>query len=244
MSGARERLRVRCRGAVQGVGFRPFVYCLAIELALGGWVRNGPDGVQIEIEGDPAAARAFLDRLKAELPPLARLDELVVESVIAHGETGFAVIETEQGPRESARVPPDARLCAACAAEMADPADRRHRYPFTVCTHCGPRFSLVRALPYDREQTSMACFPLCPECEHEYRDPADRRFHTEPVCCPACGPQLWLEDHDGNRVAERDGALAGARAALEGGQVVALKGVGGFQLACRADDEAVVLRLR
>jgi len=244
VSQARERLRVRCRGAVQGVGFRPFVFRLATDLRLGGWVRNGPDGVVIEVEGAPTDVRAFTERLPAELPPLARLEDVAAEALIATGEAEFRVAETEEGQRRRALVPPDSRLCADCAGEMADPADLRHRYPFTVCTNCGPRFSLVRSLPYDRAETAMACFPLCPECEREYGDPADRRFHTEPVCCPACGPQVWLEDGSGARLAERDQAFALAREELERGAVLAVKGLGGFQLACRADDEAAVLRLR
>ena len=238
------RLRVRCRGAVQGVGFRPTVHRIATELKLAGEVRNDPEGATAEVEGDTVVARAFVERLKAELPPLARLDSIDVDEVEITGETGFRVTETEQGRRAGALVPPDAALCDDCRREMNDPADRRHAYPFTTCTNCGPRFSLTRSLPYDRVATSMACFELCPDCRREYTDPADRRFHAEPVCCPACGPKLWIQDADGGNRIDGPAAVAAARADLEGGRILAIKGLGGFQLACRADDESVVETLR
>ena len=187
------RLRIVCRGVVQGVGFRPAVHRLASSLALGGFVRNGPEGVVIEVEGAEAGVRAFVDRLPRSLPPLARIDEMETAEVAASGQAGFAVLASEEGKRARALVPPDTALCSDCRAEMEDPGDRRHHYAFTTCTNCGPRFTLVGSLPYDRERTSMACFPLCQACRREYEDPADRRFHAEPVCCPECGPRLWLE---------------------------------------------------
>ncbi len=244
MTGPPVRLEVRCRGAVQGVGFRPTVHRIATELGLAGEVLNDPDGATAEVEGPAATAAAFVERLRAELPPLARLDEITVTEIESRGDSGFRVADTEQGRRAGALVPPDAALCADCRTEMGDPADRRHRYPFTTCTNCGPRFSLTRSLPYDRDTTSMACFPLCPDCDREYRDTSDRRFHAEPICCPVCGPRLWIQDADGADRAEGPEAMARARRDLLAGRVVAVKGLGGFQLACRADDDDTVSRLR
>ena len=248
------RLRLVCRGVVQGVGFRPTVHRLASALRLGGFVRNDPEGVVIEVEGAPAQVQEFQRALPVSLPPLASLTDVTVCELAPRGEAGFVVLASQSGLRRRALVPPDAALCAECRNEMADPTDRRYRYPFTTCTNCGPRFTLVRALPYDRERTSMACFPLCPRCDAEYRDPADRRFHAEPVCCPACGPRLWLlldspekmlHSRTGDdAVATGSAALQKARDVLLAGLVVAVKGFGGFQLACRADDETVVARLR
>lgn len=247
----RARFRLVCRGVVQGVGFRPTVHRLATSLGLAGWVRNSPDGVVIEVEGEATAAAGFGRALAAALPPLARLDELTQEQVATEGGEGFQVLTSERGVRRRALVPPDTALCADCRADMANPADRRFRYPFTTCTNCGPRFTLVRSLPYDRERTSMACFPLCPACRKEYENPADRRFHAEPVCCPVCGPRLWLvrlavgaDTTCGPPWPQGGKAVAVARQALAQGEIVALKGVGGFQLACLAGDEATVARLR
>ncbi len=238
------RLRVRCRGAVQGVGFRPTVHRIATELELGGEVRNDPDGATAEVEGPASTATLFVERLQAELPPLARLDEIEVEEIEPLGETGFRVTETLQGKRAGAMVPADAALCDDCRREMNDPSDRRHRYPFTTCTNCGPRFSLTRSLPYDRDTTSMACFPLCDRCDAEYTDPADRRFHAEPVCCPVCGPKLWFQTADGSIRIEGQEAIRRAQSDLRAGRILAVKGLGGFQLACRADEDASVRLLR
>ncbi len=238
------RLRVRCRGAVQGVGFRPTVHRIATELGLVGEVRNDPEGATAEVEGPTSVAEAFVRRLQRELPPLARLDAIDVDKIECRGESGFSVTETEQGRRSGALVPPDAALCGDCRREMNDPDDRRHHYPFTTCTNCGPRFSLTASLPYDRVTTSMACFPLCPDCDAEYTDPSDRRFHAEPVCCPACGPKLWIQDADGGNRREGADAITSAQTDLAAGQVVAIKGLGGFQLACRADDDQAVRLLR
>jgi hydrogenase maturation protein HypF len=242
--GGRRRVRLVCRGVVQGVGFRPAVHRLASSLGLGGFVRNAPEGVVIEVEGSSARVQDFADHLPASLPPLARIDELETLEVSPSGESSFAVLASQEGRRRRALVPPDSALCTDCRAEMEDEADRRHRYPFTTCTNCGPRFTVVRSLPYDRERTSMACFPLCPDCQREYEDLGDRRFHAEPVCCPACGPRLWMQDRRGALLARGVEALAAARDALERGEIVAVKGFGGFQLACRSDDEGAVARLR
>ena len=242
--GDRQRLRLVCRGAVQGVGFRPFVFRLARELRLAGFVRNGPEGVTIEVEGAADEVAAFARRLPAELPPLARLDGLEREPVPPRGEREFIVATSREGDREGALVPPDAALCPDCRGEMEDPGDRRYHYPFTGCASCGPRFTLVREFPWDRARTSMACFPLCEDCHREYDDPADRRFHTEPLCCPACGPRLWLADRDGRELARDDDALEEAACLVTGGGILAVKGLGGFQLACRADRVGPVAELR
>ncbi len=238
------RIRLHCVGAVQGVGFRPTVYRVATSLGLSGWVANDACGAVLEVEGPDEVVAGFERALRDQLPPLARLDGLSSEAVPVTGETGFVVRASEPGPRAGALVPPDAALCADCRREMEEPSDRRHDYPFTTCTNCGPRFSLVHRLPYDRHQTSMACFPLCPACAAEYGDPGDRRFHAEPVCCPDCGPRLWLATSDGRTLAEGAAAIAAARNLLRDGHVLAVKGLGGFQLACRADCSEPVTVLR
>jgi len=236
--------RLRCRGAVQGVGFRPAVYRLAVSLKLDGAVHNDADGATIELEGRADRVSAFLERLAAELPPLASLDEIEIEPLEPVGARGFRVALSKSTPRRHARIPPDAILCEDCRREQGDPADRRHRHPFISCTHCGPRFSMSRGLPYDRERTAMDRFPLCPQCAREYADPADRRFHAESTCCHVCGPRLWLADADGRVIARGAQGLAGCREALAAGGIVAVKGLGGFQLACRADRAEPVARLR
>jgi hydrogenase maturation protein HypF len=240
---AEIRLRLRFRGTVQGVGFRPTVHRVATTLKLSGWVVNDPLGATAEIEGPVELVERFVDHLEAELPPLARLDETEREQVEPLGEHGFEVRTSTLGRREGALVPPDSALCIDCRQDMDSAGDRRYRYPFTTCTNCGPRFTIVRSLPYDRERTSMACFPLCPDCQAEYDDPLDRRFHAEPVACPACGPRVWLVDGEGREVATDDPIARACRELLDG-RIVAVKALGGFQLACRADDGAAVERLR
>jgi hydrogenase maturation protein HypF len=220
------------------------VHRLASSLGLGGFVRNAPEGVVIEVEGPDADVRAFAERFPGSLPPLAHIDEMETAAVAPVGESTFSVQASEKGRRRHALVPPDSAICPDCRADMEDPGNRRHHYPFTTCTNCGPRFTLVHALPYDRERTSMACFPLCPSCRREYEDPGDRRFHAEPVCCPECGPRLWLEGPGTGHRAHGTEAIREAQRALERGEIVAVKGFGGFQLACRADDEGAVTRLR
>lgn len=241
------RTRLVCRGTVQGVGFRPVVHRLATELGLAGFVANDADGATIELEGASDVVREFVARLAGALSTsarLARLTELVEVPLTPTGATDFVVASSRTGPRRRALVPPDAKLCDACRAELDDPRDRRSRYAFTTCTHCGARFTLTRALPYDRERTSMAPFPLCAACAAEYANPRDRRFHAEPVCCPRCGPTLALETVHGERLAQDEHALVLARNALGSGEIVALQGLGGFQLAARADDAATLARLR
>jgi hydrogenase maturation protein HypF len=239
-----RRERLTLRGAVQGVGFRPFVYREACALRLAGWVANTPNGVTLEIEGTRRDVAAFKHRLRTRLPPNASVSELASEALTARGERGFAIRDSVLAGRRTARILPDLATCDDCLRELFDPADRRHRYPFINCTQCGPRFSIVEDLPYDRARTTMRRFAMCPACRAEYENPEDRRFHAEPNACPACGPQLALWDGDGRAMAAREAALTGALAALRRGGIVAVKGLGGFHLMVDARAEAAVQRLR
>jgi len=225
-----RRLRVHVTGVVQGVGFRPFAYGLARRHELGGFVLNDGAGVVIEAEGPPERLDAFVRALRDQAPPLARVDAVTAETVAARGERGFAIVASTAAAR-SALIPPDVATCDACLRELFDPADRRYRYPFVNCTQCGPRFTIVRRVPYDRPLTTMAGFPLCADCRREYEDPLDRRYHAEPVCCPTCGPRLSLP-------------LEEAVGLLLEGRILAVKGLGGYHLACDAADEEAVARLR
>jgi hydrogenase maturation protein HypF len=237
------RLHIRVRGQVQGVGFRPFVYRLARELALAGWVRNDAQGVEVEVQGSREAVHQFLARLRSDAPALARVAAVQAQQVPPREEsTAFAIAESRGGPVATA-VTPDAAICADCLAELFDPRNRRYRYPFINCTQCGPRYTITRALPYDRPQTSMAEFEQCPACQAEYDDPASRRFHAQPNACPACGPRVWLTDSAGDP--ERsDDVPADMVARLKRGEVLAVKGLGGFHLACDARSYKAVARLR
>ncbi|WP_235998658.1 carbamoyltransferase HypF [Qaidamihabitans albus] len=234
----RVRMEVRVDGVVQGVGFRPFVHALARELALTGHVGNDSAGVFIEAEGPPEATARFLDALKTDAPPLAVVDRLDVREVPATGADGFEIVPSPPGGTARTLVSADSATCADCLRELADPADRRYRYPFVNCTNCGPRFTIVRGVPYDRPRTTMSGFPMCAECAREYADPADRRFHAQPVCCPACGPGLRLGDARG------DGALREAVRLLGAGGVVAIKGLGGYHLAVDATSDSAAETLR
>jgi hydrogenase maturation protein HypF len=238
------RQRLTVGGAVQGVGFRPFVYRLARELGLVGQVLNSPQGVVIEIEGPAALCSIFVQRLSAEAPPLAVVDSVDAVTVAPVGDADFVIVPSAPGGKRTALVLPDTATCADCAAEVFDSADRRYRYPFTNCTNCGPRFSIIRDLPYDRPLTSMAEFKMCPACQAEYENPLDRRFHAQPNACPECGPQLAWWRADGVRLAEREAALKSAVAALRAGQVVAVKGLGGFHLMVDAVNAVAVAKLR
>ncbi|MGW6685467.1 carbamoyltransferase HypF [Streptomyces sp. NPDC054961] len=245
---ALQRRRVTVRGVVQGVGFRPYVYTRATGLGLAGHVTNTAEGVVAEVEGAASAVAEFCDRLAADAPPLAVVDTVDHDEVPAVGGAGFTIVASRtEGPARTL-ISPDVATCADCLAELADPADRRHRHPFITCTHCGPRFTIVTALPYDRPNTTMAGFPLCPDCAREYTDPGDRRFHAQPVACPACGPRLRLliGTGTGTAVREADGAdpVAGARRLLGAGAILAVKGIGGYHLACDASDAGAVRELR
>ena len=239
-----ERLKVTVRGAVQGVGFRPFVYRLASELKLTGWVSNSSQGVFVELEGPRAALDEFVIRLRKEKPPRAVIQSFESSFLDTVGYGGFEIKESETGGDKSALILPDIATCVDCLREIFDSTNRRFRYPFTNCTNCGPRFSIIEALPYDRAQTSMRKFVMCPECDHEYHDPLDRRFHAQPNACPMCGPQLQLWDENGATISQRDTALRSAADAIRAGKIVAIKGVGGFQLIVDARKEDAVIRLR
>ena len=238
---ASEAVRLLVTGVVQGVGFRPFVHKLAASLKLGGWVRNRGLGVEIHIEGGrPAAASAFLKRLRAELPPLAIIEDVTVRRVRAEGAAGFRIRPSAGGER-FVFISPDIAACDACLSEVMTPGDRRHLYPFANCTDCGPRYTIVRSLPYDRPATTMAGFPLCADCRREYEDPGDRRYHAQPIACPVCGPRVRLT---GPKGAPRAGGVDEAAALLKRGRIVAVKGLGGFHLMCDALNAAAVGRLR
>jgi hydrogenase maturation protein HypF len=226
-----ERRRFRVTGVVQGVGFRPWVHGVAGRHGLAGFVRNDAGGVVIEAEGEPAALDALVLALRTDAPPLARVEHVQSEPLPSTGEAGFSIAPSDRTGAVATLVPADAATCDACLRELFDPGDRRYRYPFITCTHCGPRFTIVRQVPYDRPSTTMAGFPMCSACRREYEDPFDRRFHAEPIACPDCGPQLSMP-------------LGDALQLLRNGGIVAVKGLGGFHLACDAADEDAVARLR
>jgi hydrogenase maturation protein HypF len=231
------RVRVRVSGTVQGVGFRPHVYRLATEVGLGGWVLNDERGVLLEVEGSQQEIEDFIARLRTEAPPLARVESVAAEPVSPRREHGFQILASARTAEAAAPVTPDSATCDACLAELFDPGNRRYRYPFINCTNCGPRFTIVRGVPYDRPLTTMAGFEMCEPCRAEYEDPGDRRFHAQPNACPECGPALRLAGSEGD-------PLEQTVRALNGGLIVAVKGVGGFHLACRADNERAVATLR
>ncbi len=237
------RRGARVCGVVQGVGFRPFVYRLATEEGLAGSIGNDTDGVTIEIEGPAARVEAFFFRLRVETPPLARIDSVDVRELAAIGETGFRIVSSQVLGRVSTGIPADAATCPDCLRELLDPADRRFRYPFLNCTNCGPRFTITRRIPYDRPQTSMAGFPMCAACQREYDDPANRRFHAQPNACWECGPRVWLARADGVEI-DADGPVAATIERLLAGEIIAIKGIGGFHLGVDATNEAAVMRLR
>jgi hydrogenase maturation protein HypF len=239
----REVLEVR--GVVQGVGFRPFVYRLATEEALAGFIGNDTGGVTIEIEGPAERVRAFRRRLTAEAPPLARIDSVTAREVSPRQEKEFRIVASQSRGQVSTGIPADAATCADCLRELLDPNDRRYRYPFLNCTNCGPRYTITRRIPYDRPQTSMAKFKMCAECQAEYDDPMSRRFHAQPNACPVCGPRVWaLLAADEMEIASGDGAVKETIDRLMAGEIVAIKGIGGFHLSVDATNEAAVMRLR
>ncbi len=230
-------------GVVQGVGFRPFVYRLALEEGLAGSIGNDSGGVTIEIEGPAERVEAFRRRLEAEAPPLSRIDSVAVRETPATGEAGFRIVASEASGHVSTGIPADAATCADCLRELLDRNDRRFRYPFLNCTNCGPRYTITRRIPYDRPQTSMARFTMCAACQAEYDDPTNRRFHAQPNACPVCGPRVWLVAPDGVDIPSDDPVTA-AIDRLIAGEILAIKGIGGFHLAVDATNEFAVMRLR
>jgi hydrogenase maturation protein HypF len=239
-------VRIHITGVVQGVGFRPFVYGLAARLNLRGWVRNTSAGVDIEVDGDKSTLDDFLKRLRDEAPPLSRIDELTASFQPPNGFRSFDIVHSEAIPSAFQPISPDVSICPDCLRELFDPSDRRYRYPFINCTNCGPRFTIIQDIPYDRPKTTMSGFSLCPDCEREYKDPLDRRFHAQPVACPVCGPQVWLEmkDERGKKKKDGDEAIAEVQELLAEGKIVAIKGLGGFHLACDATNAQSVTELR
>ncbi|MCS6995138.1 MAG: carbamoyltransferase HypF [Anaerolineales bacterium] len=246
-----QGLSIHITGIVQGVGFRPFVYNLARRHQLTGWVRNTSAGVDIEVDGETTRLQAFLAHLRTELPPLARIDSFHVAERPAAGFEQFEILHSESQVGAFQPISPDVAVCPDCLREMNDPADRRYRYPFINCTNCGPRFTIIQDIPYDRPKTTMAAFEMCAECRAEYEDPANRRFHAQPVACPRCGPKIWLEEFplraNGKRtvlINVGEDGLQRARRLLAEGKILAIKGLGGFHLACDATNPAAVAELR
>ncbi|MBN1573674.1 MAG: carbamoyltransferase HypF [Deltaproteobacteria bacterium] len=240
-----KRIRVNVTGIVQGVGFRPFVYNLASGLGLGGFVLNDSKGVTVEVEGDDAAISAFLNRFETEPPPLTKIESVRTDTLtptgIKNGE--FVIVESKNTGVRSVLISPDIATCADCLKEMNDPEDRRYRYPFINCTNCGPRYTIIKDIPYDRARTTMATFEMCPECRREYEDPKNRRFHAEPTCCPVCGPKVELLNRNGNKII-CENPIDHAVQLLSEGKILAVKGLGGFHLACDAENDEAVVKLR
>ena len=234
------RLRIRVTGTVQGVGFRPFVYQLAHRLGVGGWVCNTGGGVLIEAEGDEQVVRQFADSIRSEAPSLARVSDLQSVPIAPTGSEGFEIIASLQGGEIQPIVPPDVAVCPECTSDFLSPANRRYRYPFTNCTNCGPRFTIIERVPYDRPNTTMKDFVMCRECRSEYENPMDRRFHAQPNACPVCGPHLSL---DGQALGDSE-VISRAASLLREGKVLAIKGLGGFHLACDARNSEAVETLR
>ena len=238
-------LRMRVRGVVQGVGFRPFIFRLAQQLRLSGWVRNDLEGVLIEAAGPPEVLAQFVRAIREEAPPAARVEQIeVLEQRTGGLPEGFAILESETKGSITVLISPDLTLCPDCLRELLDPANRRYRYPFINCTHCGPRYSIIQQLPYDRPHTTMRAFAMCADCAREYHDPLDRRFHAQPIACPVCGPVVHLWDAQLQTVASQHPAIVQAARLLREGQILAIKGLGGYHLACDATHAGAVERLR
>ncbi|SOB59906.1 Carbamoyltransferase HypF [Pseudodesulfovibrio profundus] len=239
------RHRFIITGQVQGVGFRPFVYRVALENRITGSVNNSSEGVIIEAQGSVEQVEQFGNDLAEQIPPLARIVTFDMESIpVVEGEEGFIILKSTGGQGHSVLISADVATCPDCMADMNDPANRRHRYPFTNCTNCGPRYTITRSIPYDRPHTSMACFPLCKECQAEYDDPLDRRFHAQPNACPRCGPKVWLTDNAQVMIAQGDESVRRLACELAEGKIAAVKGLGGFHLVCDARSDRAVSALR
>ncbi|MCB2179810.1 carbamoyltransferase HypF [bacterium] len=237
--------RIHINGIVQGVGFRPFVFNLAESYGLKGWVRNTSAGVDIEVDGTPEQLAGFEEDLQALAPPLSKIDEFSTLRIAAQGFDTFSITHSENDPNAFVPISPDVTICDDCLEELYDPADRRYRYPFINCTNCGPRFTIIKDIPYDRPYTTMADFPMCPDCREEYENPRDRRFHAQPVACPECGPHIWLS-YDGETASglNEEDALQKTRGLLTEGKILAIRGLGGFHLACDATNPGAVATLR
>ena len=242
-----QGVKIHITGIVQGVGFRPFVYGLAKKFKLNGWVRNTSAGVDIEVDGEGEILDTFIKSLRNEAPPLSRIDDLDVTFQLANGFHSFEIVHSETVEGAFQPISPDVSICPDCLDELLDPTDRRYRYPFINCTNCGPRFTIIKDIPYDRPKTTMTSFAMCSDCEKEYKNPLDRGFHAQPVACPVCGPQVWLEEwEDGSMVkrAVRDDAIQQIHDLLMKGKIIAIKGLGGFHLACDATNAEAVSELR
>ncbi|MCD4673299.1 MAG: carbamoyltransferase HypF, partial [Anaerolineaceae bacterium] len=235
--------KINIKGVVQGVGFRPFVYTQAVQNNLTGWVRNTSRGVEIEINGSAQAVQVFVNALRNNPPSLSRIDKLTETPCLPDGYAKFEIVASKPKPGDFIPISPDVALCEDCINELFDSSDRRFRYPFINCTNCGPRFTIIKDTPYDRPQTTMAGFTMCPDCQREYEDPLNRRFHAQPTACPACGPQIWFEA-DGRILNQREDALQTARTWLQEGKILAIKGLGGYHLACDASNHEAVAELR
>ena len=239
-----KRLRLEVCGVVQGVGFRPFIYDLADKLNLSGWVTNTSEGVTAEVQGSAPAVHAFVQRLQNEAPPLSFIVRVTAHEVALEADDdAFLIRASHASETRSALLPPDVCICDDCLRELLDPSDRRHRYPFINCTNCGPRYTIIDDIPYDRDKTTMAGFEMCEACRREYEDPRDRRFHAQPNACFACGPRVWLTDPTGGAVPATD-PIASAGSWLREGRILAIKGLGGFHLAVDATQSEAVQRLR
>ncbi|MDY7041866.1 MAG: acylphosphatase, partial [Chloroflexota bacterium] len=245
--------KITISGVVQGVGFRPFVFNLAERFELGGWVLNNSGGVEIEVEGPPDALEAFVVALRAEAPPLSHIASLQVQEATPEGYDHFEIRHSERQEGRYQLISPDVATCPDCLHELLDPHDRRYRYPFTNCTNCGPRFTIIADIPYDRPNTTMRVFPMCPDCQREYDDPHNRRFHAQPNACPVCGPHVWIETSprssnpptlQASDFPDSQDAIDQAAHLLRHGAILAIKGLGGFHLACDATNGGAVRTLR
>lgn len=237
------RRRHLINGIVQGVGFRPFIFRVAHDLGLSGWVRNTPAGIEIEIQGTKSGLAAFDRALVSDLPPLAMITSHAREDIPLTDDSSFSILASSSG-EPAIQIAPDSGVCPDCLAELFDPDNRRYRYPFITCTNCGPRYSIITGIPYDRPKTTMAAFPLCPDCRQEYHDPAKRRFHAQPIACPVCGPQVQLHDPTGKTISRADSAVIQSIRLLKEGAILAIKGIGGYHLAVDACNPEAVQRLR
>jgi hydrogenase maturation protein HypF len=239
-----SRYLIKVRGTVQGVGFRPYVYNNAVNMDLRGRVFNSSEGVIIDVEGERGRLLSFIETLRRNPPPLAKIESIDLSELPLRNYPSFLIVESEDEKGKKALIPPDIATCSECKRDILDPNDRRYMYPFTNCTNCGPRFTIATSIPYDRERTSMRKFMMCTQCESEYHDPEDRRFHAQPVCCPLCGPNIWVCDKKGNVVADNKNWLSFIWERLKEGKIVALKSLGGFHLSCDAKNEKAIMELR